>query len=226
MGIIKQLRRGIVAAFLGCCMSYFATAGERPSGPEVVVRYCSGCHGVDGNSQLPYIPRLAGLSSTYQEGKLAKFRAANSLAVDEAFARFIRPSAGKPDKALTAAAAIHMVGIANGVAEDDLKVAARWYSTQEPASAKNSKGKAFEEGRNLYMDGLQSRGVPACQQCHGLEGHGTDRAPRLAGQHASYVIAQLTHFRTGDQNQSPMTNIARSLNHGQAQAIAKYLQSR
>ena len=226
MVILKRLRRGIITALLGCCVGYLVSAGEHPGEPAIVVRYCSGCHGPDGNSQLPYIPRLAGLSATYQEGRFARFRQASSRPVDEPFARLLHPSAGRTKKALTPGAAVHMVGIANGVSKDDLKTAARWYSVQEPAPTKHSEGKGFEEGRNLFRDGVQSRGVPACQQCHGSEGQGTDRAPRLAGQHAPYVIAQLTQFRTGDQGQSPMTNVARSLDHDQAQAIAKYLQSR
>src|ERR1035441_3081008 len=51
--------------------------------PAIVTHSCSGCHGVDGNSQLPYIPRLAGLNAAYVEHKLASFRAAASPPVDE-----------------------------------------------------------------------------------------------------------------------------------------------
>jgi len=35
---------------------------------------CSGCHGVDGNSRLDYIPRLSGLNPTYFQRQMQAFR--------------------------------------------------------------------------------------------------------------------------------------------------------
>ena len=51
-------------------------------------------------------------------------------------------------------------------------------------------------------------------------------APRLAGQNALYVAAQLVLFRTGQRQNSPMTEIARRLESDQVRSLAAYLQSR
>ena len=36
----------------------------------------------------------------------------------------------------------------------------------------------------------------SCASCHGNDGHGTDALPRLAGQHADYIVRQLKVFKT------------------------------
>jgi cytochrome c553 len=205
----------------------FASAEPRSTAPAIVTRYCSGCHGMDGKSQLPYIPRLAGLSATYSERKLASFRAAASAPVDEAFNRIAHIGSASKDAGITASATAHMVGTSHAISDEDLKAAAEWYAAQVPAHGRGGNGKLIEEGRNLFINGLESQGLPACQTCHGPEAQGTDKAPRLAGQNAAYVVGQLAHFRTGDSHNSPeMTGVARYVERDQARAVAAYLQSR
>jgi len=226
MLVPHSVGRTLLIALGICTINYTGSAREPANEPGVVVHYCSGCHGRDGNSQLPYVPRLAGLSAAYLESRLATYRKAVPATVDEPFARILHTSSARTHVALTAAATEQMVGMAKRLSEDDLKAAARWYSAQRRASAKSTTGHVVEQGRDLYMKGLQSRGVPACQSCHGPEGRGTEVAPQLAGQHAPYVVAQLTQFRTGARRQSSMTNVARSLEPNEEQALAAYLQSK
>src|SRR5206468_187024 len=104
-----------------------AFAGDGANAPAIVTRYCSGCHGADGNSQLPYIPRLAGLSTAYSARKLATFRTAASSPVDETFSRFAHKK-GTGDDRFTATAVAHMVGVANAVSDADMKAALAWYA--------------------------------------------------------------------------------------------------
>lgn len=202
-----------------------AIAQERSTPPQVVTHYCSGCHGLNGRSQLPYIPRLAGLNSAYLERKLASFRTVPSSPVDEAFSRIAH--IGRASKhGGTTAATVHMIGIAKAVSAEEIKAATEWYAAQQPTRGKDGKRKTIEEGRSVYLSGLQSQHLPACQSCHGPEAEGTRAAPRLAGQSAAYMLGQLALFRGDEQRQSPMTDIARSLESDQARAVALYLQSR
>jgi cytochrome c553 len=195
--------------------------------PAIVTRYCSGCHGVDGDSQLPYIPRLAGLNAAYVEGKLASFRAAASPPVDEALSRVVRIGDASTDGGITSAASVHMVGIARAVSAEDRKAAAQWYASRMPARGRSGKPKLIEEGRSLFSEGLHSQDLPACQTCHGSDAQGSDLAPRLAGQNAPYVVSQLALFRaTGRQHSPVMTAVAQHLERDQARAVAAYLQSR
>ena len=209
-----------------------ASAQVRPVAPAIVTRYCSGCHELNGKSQLPYIPKLAGQNAAYVLRKLATFRAADSAPVDEAVSLVAGAgSTGRPgntgnDVRITGAASVHMVGVARAVSEADKKAAAEWYAAQMPAPGKSGQRKLIEEGRNLFINGVQSQGLTACQTCHGPDAHGNDRAPRLAGQSAAYVISQLALFREADPHHSPeMTVVAKAVEGDQARAVAVYVQS-
>lgn len=216
----------LLSAVLPIVPAAWAEQGTRGA-PAIVTRYCSGCHGIDGNSQLPDIPRLAGLNAAYVESKLTSFRAAASPPVDEALSRVVRLGSAKTDARITPAATVHMVGVARAVSTKDRKAAAQWYASQMPARGKSGKPKLIEEGKSLFANGLQSQGLLACQTCHGAEAQGSDLAPRLAGQHASYVVGQLALFRATDRQPSTtMTAVAQHLERDQARALAAYLQSR
>ena len=197
------------------------------SAPAIVTQYCSGCHGVDGKSQLPYVPRLAGLNAAYVERKLASFRASASPPVDEALSRAVRSGGASAHAGITSAATVQMVGVARAVSGEDGKAAAQWYASRVPARGKSGKPQLIEEGKRLFANGLHSQDLPACQTCHGSEAQGSDLAPRLAGQNASYVVGQLALFRATDLQQSPaMAAVAQHLERDQARAVAAYLQSR
>ncbi len=227
MSILKwfQNAAGLTVVALVVPVARGAQEGAVP--PAIVTRTCSGCHGVDGRSQLRYVPRLAGLSAEYLEHKLQGFRAAASAPVDEAISRVVRTASGSRDQTVTAEASAHMVGLAHGISDRDLKAAAQWYSAQPPAPAKGGTGKDIEFGKSLFAEGLKSKGIQACQTCHGADAQGTSIAPRLAGQNAAYLMGQLALFRaTADPNRSLMISIARSMEDDQVRAIAQYLQSR
>ena len=204
----------------------FSHAWDRSSPPAIVTRYCSGCHERDGRSQLPYIPRLAGLSAAYAERRMVSFRDTTSPAVDEAIERIFHLNPRK-DAGVTPAAKVHMVGVASSISDQEINASAEWYAAQTPTPGKMSKGRAMEEGEQLFTNGLESKGLRACQSCHGSNAEGTDQAPRLAGQNSAYLIVQLAHFRAGERRDSPqMTGVARNVGGNQARAVALYLQSR
>ena len=47
----------------------------------------------------------------------------------------------------------------------------------------------------ILSGGNVPAGVPACVACHGADGHGGESIPRLAGQHAMYVVRQLRQLQ-------------------------------
>lgn len=221
--ILKTTSTLALSAFAAVSL---ALAGPS-SPPSVVVRNCSGCHGIEGRPQLSYVPSLAGQSAKYIEAKLQGFRGAASPLVDEAFTPLTRRSERAGRQAITPAAAVHMIGIAKSLSDRDMKAVAVWYSAQTPFHPKSNRGSGFEEtGQDLYVNGRQTQNLPACQSCHGRDAQGTAIAPRLAGQQREYVLARLNQFRSGSKGESPMTQIARSLDNSQLQAIAAYLHSR
>lgn len=63
----------------------------------------------------------------------------------------------------------------------------------------------------------------ACQACHGVDGIATfDGAPNLAGQPASYLEAQLKHFRSTDRKHELMNAIASQLADDEIAALAAH----
>ena len=80
-------------------------------------------------------------------------------------------------------------------------------------------------GRFVFTRGNPFTGVAACSACHGVNGAGTDKLPRLAGQHAEYVERQLKAFdkreRTNDN--AVMHNIVVKMTPQEMAAVSEYL---
>ena len=218
-------RYGSLATAAVLSLTLFASARPDRVAPHIVSRNCSGCHELDGRSQLPYVPRLAGLSANYTERKLSKFRAASTTPVDEALSR-IMPF-GSKDSNATRTAVENMIGIAHAISDEDGKAAVEWYAAQKPAPGRRGDGKLIKKGEEVFMAGVQSQNLAACQSCHGPNAEGSDTAPRLAGQNAEYLLNQLALFRAGDPDQYPeMAKVAKNIGSDRARAVVEYLQSR
>jgi cytochrome c553 len=80
-------------------------------------------------------------------------------------------------------------------------------------------------GERIYRGGIADRQIPACAGCHSPNGAGIPaQYPRLSGQHAEYVAAQLTAFRDGVRNNSvQMTQVTAKLNDREIRALADYV---
>jgi cytochrome c553 len=72
---------------------------------------------------------------------------------------------------------------------------------------------AVAAGKALYDAG-------PCSRCHGGSGRGMARLPRLAGQHANYVVAQLVAYADGSRPNPVMGPIAKTLTPQQEQCVA------
>ena len=161
---------------------------------------CAACHGADGNSTSPQFPKLAGQNAGYISRELARFKS------------------GERKNPI-------MAGMAAGLSEQDMQDIAAYFATQKVKTGEADPG-LVKTGEALYRGGDKDNGVPACLACHGPDGAGNAPAnyPRLAGQHAAYVVAQLQAF-AGGQRVSPMMDaIAARLSSAQMQAVASYIQ--
>ena len=56
-----------------------------------------------------------------------------------------------------------------------------------------------EPGHAIFSAVVPAKGVPACQGCHGSDAQGQATFPRLAGQHADYLVKQLILFQRNDE---------------------------
>ncbi len=175
----------------------------------IVNQVCAACHGSDGNSPTPVNPNLAAQPAEYITLQLAHFKA--GLRVNAV-----------------------MQGMAAGLSPEDMKALGAYFSQQKSKGLAAKDATLVTAGQALYRGGDAASGVPACSACHSPTGAGIPKNyPRLAGQHADYVYAQLKAFKAGergadkegkDVNGKIMTAVAAKLTDSQMKAIAEYMQ--
>jgi len=173
---------------------------------NMVDRLCSACHGQDGNSISTNYPKLAGLSAKYTEEQLRSFR-----------------DRTRSDKDAVDA----MWGWARSLTDQDIKEIGAYYAAQKRTSSEPGPEPLNSKGRTIYEQGMSDKGLPACALCHGAAGEGKDDAPRIAGQHARYLVRQLKVFRSMQRPAAvAMHAIVTPLTDSDIDALAAYLQSK
>ncbi|MDQ2843339.1 MAG: c-type cytochrome [Acidobacteriota bacterium] len=203
-----------------------AYAQHRWDAPHIVTGNCSGCHGVDGNAQPPYLPRLAGLNAGYAARRIAEFRAAASPPVDELFYKIVAPHSHPGDEGRLQAR-INMIGIAHAMTPEQIKESTAWYGVQKPETGQSGDPALIQAGKLLFLKGMPAQGMPACQGCHGAHAEGKGSTPRLAGQNGNYIVREMVKFKAGDRQHAPeMSMVAEHVDIEQFRALAAYLQSR
>jgi cytochrome c553 len=86
--------------------------------------------------------------------------------------------------------------------------------------------KQLATGKEIFDKGLPDANVIACSACHGPTGQGMAAFPRLAYQHADYVIKQLNIFQnTQGRPGTPMETVVHPLTGPDKTAVAAYLQA-
>lgn len=169
---------------------------------------CSACHGQagEGRPDAGY-PRLAGLDARYLLHQL------NDLADGNRASDTMHP-------------------IAKALRPDERAAMASYYASLSAPKAdgeKKADGKVLAAGAALAQRGDWAKGRPACRQCHGPSGQGVGASfPKLAGQSARYIAAQLNAWKAGRRGNDPlhlMTGIASKLDDRQITAVAAYFAS-
>lgn len=179
-------------------------AAARAHAQRIAITVCGTCHGPDGNSMNPKYPRLAGQNANYLAAQLKAFRA---------------QTRGDPD------AIGYMWGMASQLDDDSIQALAAYYSAQKAEPSASGDSATVGRGRQLYQQGVAAQGVPACSSCHGPDAHGLQDFPRLAGQHAQYVLKQLASFQSNMRNVAIMHGVAQNLNLGDMDAVAAFLET-
>ena len=166
---------------------------------------CASCHGVTGVSTSPEFPKLAGQQRDYLIAQLAEFKG---------------HSRTDPDGVK------YMWGMGRLSAEQVQDLAA-YYASQTPTMGPSMDAALMAEGRRIYNEGIPSKNVTQCSACHGAKGEGAGQFPRLAGQHADYVVKQLLIYQSTDQRPlgAAMKQVTHELTAQQIKALAAFLQS-
>lgn len=177
-----------------------AAKPDLAAGEAKATAVCSACHAIDGSRGLAANPILQGQHADYLVKQLTEFKE------------------GKRKNAV-------MNGMAAPLTPEDMRNIAAFYASKKaPAgTAKNKDLVAL--GERIYRGGIAKKAVPACAGCHSPNGAGIpSQYPRLGGQHADYVKAQLVAFRQGERtNNAQMTAISANLSDKEIEALADYV---
>lgn len=167
--------------------------------PSIVEISCASCHGQDGNSAEPLVPKIAGKDAAYITKQLRDF-------------------------ALGQRRSDVMTSIAAALSADEISALSIHFSTQKPQPGKVQDARLAEMGRALYEDESTGYSAQACTTCHQSTGVGNARFPRLAGQHQAYTLQQLANFKSGRRANSPqMVAAAKRLSQDDMKALSEYI---
>ena len=118
-----------------------------------------------------------------------------------------------------------MWGLSRSLTDAQIQELAAYFARQKPGADQPENAKLENAGKAIFANGIPSEGVPACLACHGAEGAGDGHHPRIAGQHADYIVKQLLVFqRTEERPQgAEMKVAAHHLTPEDIQAVAAYV---
>jgi cytochrome c553 len=173
---------------------------------SIAMQVCSNCHGVDGNSVSPNFPKLAGQTEAYLTDQLKEFR--NHRRADPAGFEY-------------------MWGLSRHLSDDQIAGLASYYAAQKPAVPTDPGGAPSVRGEALFEHGVPDKGIPACSGCHGKDGQGNDKFPRIANQHADYLVKQLMVFQRTDERPEGaiMKTVAHELTVDDMAQVARFLEA-
>ena len=199
--MLRLLALSVLSVVVGTAAAQNAARGQRIAG-----QVSAACHAADGNSVAATNPKIAGQFEEYLHKQLGDFKA-------------------QPGKKPARESAI-MTPMAANLSDDDIQSLAAYYSGQKlrPASAADKDLAAL--GQKIWRGGIVASSVPACAGCHGPAGAGIPaQYPRLAGQFAEYVAAQLKGFKDGARSNDAngvMRGVAARMTEREIQAVAQY----
>jgi cytochrome c553 len=177
-----------------------AAKADLAAGEAKATQMCAACHAADGSRGAPTFPILQGQHQQYLAKQLTEFKS------------------GKRKNAV-------MSGMAAPLTDADILNVSSFYATKKAKDGFAKNKDLVTLGEKIYRGGIAAKSIAACAGCHSPNGAGIPaQYPRLAGQHADYIKAQLTAFRQGERtNSAQMTSIASILSDKEIDALADYI---
>ncbi len=197
--ILHRIHRSWLFGIAALLAPFAAQAQAVPLAERL--QLCAGCHSPDGNSVIPENPNLSGLDVEYIVRQLQDFKSGNRKSVV-------------------------MGGIIGMVDEKEFAALADFFNKQKPMQGGKVDAKLAAQGKEIYDEGVVGSAVPACSGCHNDDGSGTEKYPRIAGQHSVYVILQLMSFKSGERAndlKAVMRAVAKRMNEKEIRAVAEYV---
>lgn len=173
-----------------------AAQADATAGKAIAASKCVSCHGLDGKSNGPDIPNLAGQKLAYLQVALNDYR--NNIRHHAALQQ-----------------------MAAELSEADLANVAAYYAAQPaiaPAVA------ATVPAADRLAAGKSAAAV--CASCHGQDGNAKLKGnPNLAGHHPGYLVAAMQTYKDGSRKDAVMAAQVAKLDQASMENIALYYAS-
>jgi cytochrome c553 len=192
---------GVAIACFPASSAMAQNSSETESATQLdVLKSCQGCHGAGGDSEVTSTPRLNGQQAGYIAARLKALSDVTRANPHSKIGMF---------KELSSESDAMRTSVAN------------YFAGQPPTSPKPADRAA--EGRLVYENGSTADNVVACKLCHGAQGEGHDTTPRIAGQHADYLKAQLQLFNIKFRKHVLMNPNTKTMTRDTMEALTSYL---
>ena len=205
--LLSLLLAGLMSSAQAADHAKAAPKGDAERGKAIGSTVCAACHGADGNSPASANPKLAGQHPEYLLKQMKNFKAAD----------------GQQPERVNAI----MNGMIAAFDENQMRDLAAYFGAQKQSGEQAKNPETIALGQKLYRAGDAAKGLPACAACHGPTGSGMPaQFPRIAGQFADYIEAQMKAFRDGGRANDPnkmMRVVAAKMSDAEIKAIADYV---
>jgi len=209
----------MLSLLVACGQQTPSAASVKRAARTLATSLCEGCHGAEGRSTDAAVPIIAAQQQPYVELQLKAFR--NQGREEPKGHEFMRDVSSKwllSDQVVA------------GIAE--------YFSSQAPPPGKPGDPAVTAKGKRLYEKGssndyrLNDKGssyyprILPCSDCHGDNAQGIEIFPRLAGQHAEYLVKQMQRMHETERASRKMHSVIGELGDSEIVAVATYLQSK
>ncbi len=179
-----------------------AQAGDAAKAISLAGNLCAACHGEDGNSAIPNFPKLAGQQAVYLLRELKDYKS------------------GRRQNEV-------MGPLVSGLTDEDLANLAAFYASQKPAPGVVTEPSLLPVGKTLYLKGNAASDIPSCESCHEVDGSGSGKFPRVAGQNVEYLLEQFRLYAAGKRTNGTrvMRTIAERMSEKETRAVSEYMAS-
>jgi cytochrome c553 len=192
----------ILAAGMAVAIAGPKVVGNPAKAEPIVKESCAACHGDDGNSPMPNLPKLAGQHAGYLLYELKEFKLEHRLS--DMMKPFVAP-----------------------LTEEDMANLAVYFASKKPTPGVVTRPELVEKGKKIYLNGNPASGVPSCDGCHEETGEGSEKFPRIAAQNPEYTLEEFKRYADGRRpyGKKVMRTVAERLTPEEAEALAQYLAS-
>jgi cytochrome c553 len=199
--LLSLLLAGFMSPVFAADHAQASPKGDPAKGQAIGSTVCAACHGADGNSTGAPNPKLAGQHPEYLFKQMRNFKV------------------GERTNPI-------MNGMIAAFDENQMRDLAAYFASQKQIGDQSKNRDTIEVGQKLFRAGDTAKGLPACAGCHGPSGAGIPgQFPRIGGQLADYIEAQLKTFRDGTRANDPnkmMGTVALKMTDAEIKAVADY----